>query len=251
MGAVLYVIPGSHPSRAARLMLATKGIEYKRRDLIPVASKVILRVVGFSGNTVPALKLDGEKIQGTGAIARHLDGVRPDPPLLPADPTARAAVKEAEAFGDVTVQGVARRILWNCLRRDKAPLRSYSAGARLGVPIGLAVATAAPIIAMAARLNEADDEKVRNDLAELPATLDRIDGWIADGTIGGESPNVGDFQLATSLSLMMTVEDLRPIIAARPAGELAMRVDPDYPGQVPAGTLPVEWLEPLRAATPA
>ena len=251
MGAVLYVIPGSHPARAARLMLGLKGIEYKRRDLIPVASKGILRLVGFSRNTVPALKLDGEKIQGTKEIARHLDRIRPEPPLLPADPAARAAVEEAEEFADVALQGMARRILWNCLRRDKAPLRSYSAGARLGVPIGLAVATAAPIIAVAARLNNADDELVEADLAALPSTLDRIDGWIADGRIGGESPNVADLQLATSLSLMMTVEDLRPIISARPAGELAMKVDPDYPGQVPAGTLPPAWLEPLRTAAPA
>ena len=38
-GATLYVIPGSHPSMAARLMLERKGISYKRRDLIPVMSK--------------------------------------------------------------------------------------------------------------------------------------------------------------------------------------------------------------------
>ena len=69
--------PGSHPSRTARRMLELKGIDYKRRDLIPVVSKGALRAVGFPGNTVPALKIDGEKVQGSREIARELDRLRP------------------------------------------------------------------------------------------------------------------------------------------------------------------------------
>lgn len=52
--AKLYVIPGSHPSRTAMLMLDRKGIPYKRVDLMPVISKGILKTQRFSGNTVPA-----------------------------------------------------------------------------------------------------------------------------------------------------------------------------------------------------
>jgi glutathione S-transferase len=246
----LYVIPGSHPSMAARLMLEAKGVEYKRTDLMPVVSKAALRVVGFRGNTVPALKIDGQKVQGTGAIARELDRLRPEPPLLPADPEQRAAVEEAERFGDTELQQTVRAILWWALKRDRTPLRSFSQGARLGIPIGLAVKTAAPIVAAAARLNEATDENVRRGLAAMPATLQRIDGWIEAGAIGGEHPNVGDFQIATSLRLAMTLDDLRPAIESRPAGELAKRVVPDFPGQVPP-VLPPAWLQPLRSETAA
>ena len=39
MDARLYVIPASHPSIAAQLMLEHKGIAYKRTDLLPVISK--------------------------------------------------------------------------------------------------------------------------------------------------------------------------------------------------------------------
>ena len=48
------------------------------------------------------------------------------------------------------------------------------------------------------------------------------------------------------------LQDLRPAIASRPAGELAMRVDPDYPGDAPP-ILPPAWLAGLRAeqAAPA
>jgi hypothetical protein len=37
--ATLYVIPGSHPSMTARLMLERKGIDYRRVDLMPVIAK--------------------------------------------------------------------------------------------------------------------------------------------------------------------------------------------------------------------
>jgi glutathione S-transferase len=248
--AKLYVIPGSHPSRTAMMMLDLKGIAYKRVDLMPVISKGALRVFGFSGITVPALKLDGEKVQGSREIARELDRLRPDPPLFPADPDQRAAVEQAESWGDEVLQPLARRAIWNSLRRDRAPLASYSEGARLGIPVGLAVKTGGPLVALASRLNEASDDNVRADLAALPGMLQRIEDWIAEGVLGGERLNAADLQVATSLRLLMTLDDLRPALEARPAGQLALRVAPDYPGRVPP-ILPQAWLEPLRAPAAA
>ena len=250
MTAKLYVIPASHPSRAAWKMLEHKGIPFKRRDLIPVVSKGMLRAAGFPGVTVPALKLDGERIQGSREIARALDRIQPEPPLFPADPAARAAVEEAEAWGDETLQPLARRILWNGMRRDRKPLRSYSEGARLGVPLGVATRTSAPIVALSARFNEATDENVQADLVALPAVVQRIDDWIAAGVIGGPQPNAADFQIAPSLGLLLTIEDVRPAIESRPAAELARRIDPEYPGHMPP-VLPAQWLEPLRAGVAA
>jgi glutathione S-transferase len=242
--AKLYVIPGSHPSRGAMLMLERKGIPYKRVDLMPVISKGALRAMRFPGNTVPALKLDGTRVQGSQEIARELDRIQPDPPLLPSDPDQRAKVEEAEAWGD-TFQHNPRQVSWWAFKHNRAPLRSYSEGARLGIPVGLAVKTAAPIVAAAARLNEASDENVQANLAALPGDLDRIDGWIKDGVMGGEEPNAADFQIAPTLRLAMTFDDLRPAIEKRPAGELAMRLVPEFAGQFPP-VFPPEWLEPLR-----
>ena len=250
MDARLYVIPGSHPSRTVIAMLDLKGIPYKRTDLMPVVSKGVLRAAGFGGITVPALKIDGRKFQGSREIARELDRIRPEPPLLPADPEARAAVERAEAWGDETLQPAARRVLWNALRRDRSPLASYSQGARLGVPIGLAVKTGQPLVALSARLNQATDENVRADLAALPGMLQLVDDWIAEGVLGGEQPNAADLQIAASLRLLMTLRDLREPIAARPAGALPMRFVPDYPGDAPP-ILPAAWLEPLRATAAA
>lgn len=244
MKARLYVIPASHPSVAAELMLKHKGIAYKRTDLLPVISKVVLRVVGFPGVTVPALKIDGDRVQGSRQIARELERLRPEPPLFPIDPQERAAVEEAERFGDEELQHPVRQILWWGMQRDRSPLRSYSEGARLGAPIGLLVKTAAPIVALSARFNEASDANTRAALEKLPAMLDRIDAWIESGVLGGERPNAADFQIAPSLGLAMTLDDLRPAIEARPAGELARRFVPNYPGRMPP-VVPADWLESL------
>ena len=242
----LYVIPASHPSIAAELMLQHKGIDYKRTDLLPVVSKGVLRAVGFPGVTVPALKIDGTKVQGSRQITRELERLRPDPPLLPTEPEKRAAVEEAERFGDEELQHPIRQVLWWGIKRDKEPLRSYSEGARIGMPIGLAMKTAAPIVALSARFNEASDKNARKALEELPGLLDKVDSYVESGVLNGEQLNAADFQIAPSIGLAMTLDDLRPAIENRPAGALARRVVPSYPGRMPA-VLPAEWLTPLTA----
>lgn len=250
MEARLYVIPASHPSIAAELMLKHKGIAYKRTDLLPVISKAALRVLGFSRNTVPAIKIDGRRVQGSREISRELERLRPEPPLFPSDPGGRAAVEEAERFGDEELQHPVRQILWWTIKKDKGPLRSYSEGAHLGVPIDLAMLTAGPIVALSSRFNEAGDENVRRALAAFPRLLDRVDAWIAEGVLGGEQLNAADFQIAPSLGLAMTMDDLRASIESRPCGALAKRVVPDYPGKTPP-ILPPAWLQPLRSETAA
>jgi len=250
--ATLYVIPASHPSRTVQMMLEAKRIDYKRVDLMPVISKGALRALRFKRITVPALKIDGRRIQGSREIALELDRLVPEPALYPSDPQRRAAVEEAEAWGDGALQTAARQILWAGMKRDRAPLASYSEGARLGIPIDFAVKTGAPLVALSARLNQATDENVRAALAALPGMLKRIDDWIEAGVLGGEQPNAADLQIATSLRLLMTMDDVRSALESRPAGELAMGLVPDYPGKMPP-ILPPAWLEPLRdgSATPA
>jgi glutathione S-transferase len=241
MEARLYVIPASHPSIAVQLMLDHKGVAYKRTDLMPVVSKGVLRAVGFAGVTVPALKIDGDKVQGSRQIARELERLRPEPPLFPADADKRAAVEEAERLGDEELQHPIRQLLWWGFKHDKEPLRSYSDGAKLGVPIGLAVKTGGPLIALSARFNEASDENAQKALAALPGLLDRVDAYIESGVLNGDQPNAADFQIAPSIGLALTLDDLRPQIENRPASELARRFVPNYPGHMPP-VLPAEWL---------
>ena len=227
-------------------MLERKGFPYKRVDLMPVVAKGVLRAARFPRATVPAATLDGRRVQGTRQIADALDELRPEPPLFPSEPEARRAVEAAERWGDETLQSVARRLSWWALRRDGDALGSFSEGARLGVPIGLAVKTAPPIVWAAARLNRASDEAVRADLAALPGLLDRADSLIDEGVLDGADLNVADFQIATSLRLLTCFDVLRPGLESRPAGRLAMRVAPSFPGRIrsvfPATWMPAELL---------
>jgi glutathione S-transferase len=248
--ATLYVIPGSHPAWAARKMLELKGIDYKRVDLMPVVSRAALKAMRFPGATIPSLRLDDRKLTGSREISRALDELRPTPPLFPDDPEARARVEEAERWGENVLSDGIRRIFWNGAKRDRGSLRSYLQGARIGLPHGLAVATAGPFIVMEERIHGINDPRVREDLASLPGWLDQIDGWIAEGFLGGESPNAADFQIAAALALAMTLDDLRAAIERRPAGQLARRLMPEYPGKV-SPVFPAAWIEPLREAAAA
>jgi len=105
----LFTIPGSHPGVAVQLMLEHKDIPFKRTDLLPVVSWGVLKALRFPRVTVPAMSIDGRRVQGSLEIARELERIEPDPPLFPVEPTLRAKVEEAERFGDEELQQGIRR----------------------------------------------------------------------------------------------------------------------------------------------
>jgi glutathione S-transferase len=107
MTATLYGIPGSHAVKAGELMLEHKGIEFRRRDFPPGLHRVVVRVLGFRGDRVPAVRFDdGSRAQGTRELPRVLDRMVPERPLVPDDPRGL----EAEAWADDVLQQWARRI---------------------------------------------------------------------------------------------------------------------------------------------
>jgi glutathione S-transferase len=233
MRATLFAVPASHPSLAAQLMLEHKGVEYRRVDLVAATHRTIIRLLGFPRKTVPAVKLDGAKIQGTRDIALALDALIPSAPLFPADPDRRRQVEEAEAWGDEVLQPVPRRLIWNALKHDRSTLETYLEGAKIGIPTPIAARTAAPIAMAARRFNRATDENAQRDLAALPGMLDRVDELIDRGVIGGAERNAADYQIATSISLLLTMDDIRPMIEGRPAERLARDVVKNQPGHMP------------------
>ena len=233
MRATLFGIASSHPSLAGQLMLEHKGIEYRRFDLVPGAHRAILRALGFPGKTVPAVKLGGAKVQGTTEIALALDALVPERPLFPRDPERRREVEQAEDWGNEVLQPVPRRLVWNGVGHDRSTLGTYLEDAKLGIPISVATRVAPPIARLARRLNSATDEAAARDLAALPGMLDRIDDLIERGVIGGAERNAADYQIATSISLLLTMDDLRPMIEGRPAGRLAREIVTRQPGHLP------------------
>ena len=83
MPATLYSLALSHPSQAVRLMLERKGIEHRVKDLLPGGHPAQLRLAGFRAGTVPALKLDGRRVQGSTRISRALDETQAGPRAVP------------------------------------------------------------------------------------------------------------------------------------------------------------------------
>jgi glutathione S-transferase len=246
MAATLLGLPASHPTVTAELMLRRKDIEFRRIDLVPAVSRVILRALGYPRNTVPALRLDGVRLQGSRTISRALDAIQPEPPLYPSHPERRAAAERAEAWGDEVIQPAARRVVWAALERDRSAVPSIIDAAHVPLPTPLAVATAPPIIALSARLNRASDEAVRDDLERLPAMLDRVDAWVEEGVLGGLVANAAGYQIAPSIRLLMFLDDLRPAIERRPAGRFALQTAPDFQGRIPP-VYPREWLGSLAS----
>ena len=95
--------------------MSIKGLSYDVTEWPPTLHAP-MQFVLFRARTVPALKLDGEKVSGSRAIMRRLDRLTPEPPLYPADATARARVEEAERWGDEVFQPVARELIWAASR---------------------------------------------------------------------------------------------------------------------------------------
>lgn len=244
--ATLYAVHTSHPAHAARLMLEYKGIEHKVVNLVPGSHAAAVRALGFRRGTVPALRLDGRRIQGTRDIARALDRTQPAPPLFPADPRKRNRVEEAEWWCDDVLQRVPRR-LGGWVFAHRAEMRARLVR-EAGLPApGLLGQVGWPLTWYFARKAGADDsEAVRDTVEMLPNLLDHVDELLDEGTIGGDRPNAADFQIGTSVRLLLTFEDLRPALDGRPAVRFATGLMHDYPTGIPAGSFPQDWLEVLR-----
>jgi glutathione S-transferase len=244
MSVTLYGTEPSNPSHAAKLMLEHKGIEHKVVWLLPGLHKQLVHLRGFRGNTVPALRLDGRKLQNSREISRALEEARPEPRLFPEDPAQRLAVEEAERWGEEELQNVPR-IIYRWMAAHSQAMRTEVAR-DVGIPLpAVAAAANVPVAKNLSRLAGGSEDDVREAIASLPAMLDRVDELIADGVIGGEQPNAADFQIVPSVRILLGMEDTAPLVRGRPCEQWAMRWLPDMPVETKA-YLPPEWLEPVR-----
>ncbi len=222
-------------------MLERKGIKYRYVELLGGSHPLSLLALGFTQTTVPAMKLpDGGRVQGSLAIARALEGLLPTPSLYPSEPAARAAAQEAERWGEAILQPLPRRLVRWGLRHQLDQRRWFAdvasplpAPALMGILLN-------PVAVVFARQAGASDERVKRDLAELPGLLDKVDGLLESGVLGGEELGAADFQVGSSVRVLIAMQDVRRLVAGRPAESFARRVVPDYP-EVPAA-LPAGWL---------
>jgi glutathione S-transferase len=238
--ATLYGMSISHPSRTAGLMLRHKGIKPRVVNIPPGSQQLLMRAYGFGHGTVPGLKLDGRRVQGSVEISRALEDAQPEPPLFPSEPDRRVAVEDAERWGDETYQPVPRRIFRWAVTVDR-DLRADIAR-RSGIPApALASALFWPVSQVYVRFEGGGRAAAERDVAALPDHLDRVDELIAAGTLNGEELNAADFQIAPTTRVLLNFTQLRPLVAGRPAADHAMRVIPGFGIELPI-RLPPEWI---------
>jgi glutathione S-transferase len=244
----LYVIPGSHACRSAMLMLEHKGVPYRRVDFVTLTHPIAARLRGFNASperrmvgsrsplpvksgdllgTVPSLAAGDERISSNRSIARFLDERHPERPLLPADAERRRAVEEAERWANDKLQMVARRLTLAAGLKDPTAFARLGADGRMGYLLYRRPRARRIFMPLIARLWAVHPAAEQALLEKLPGMLDRIDGWIDEGVLGGEELNAADFMVAPSLALMLYRPELRPFFEGRPALELVDRILPE------------------------
>ena len=224
-GVLLYTIPGSHACRAATLMLEHKGMEWRERVLVPGVQTTTMTLRGFPGRTVPAIRLDGERVQTNREIARFLDRVQPERPLVP--PGREAQVAEAERFVDGLLQPLSRRLVLRAGHRDLAELANHGDDGRLGALLAPRRYRRRMVIWGARRYFRIDGRIESLDLAALPTVLDHVDSLVAKGALNGPELTAADFQAAPCLALIDYRLDIRDEVQSRPSWALVERLLPE------------------------
>jgi len=122
----------SPPCGKVHMALRFKGLEY---DIHDITSRGEINRSNPRGR-LPALIIDGETIVDSTDIVDALEARFPDPPLEPADPTARARVKIVEDWADEVLYFYGMYMRWcvddhferlrsSYLGKMKAPMRWY------------------------------------------------------------------------------------------------------------------------------
>ena len=195
MNATLFGVPASHPSLAAELMLRHKRIGYRRIDLVSAAHRLLVPALGFPGRTVPRSDSSGtppghhaDRPGARRAAARAI--------ALPDDPERFARGGAGGRLGQRGLPAGPAAADLNALTRDRSTIDTYLEGARIGIPLPIALRTVRPAIAAARHFNRASDAAVRRDLAALPALIDHVDELLARGVIGAPSSTPPTFRSA-------------------------------------------------------
>ena len=126
------------------------------------------------------------------AILARLEELEPEPTLYPDD-----AVREAERWGDEELQDLGRRLPWGALHFRPESMGTMGGGGPLD-PAGTDFAMR--FTRASWKYHKITCERLAEDLAGLPEKVERIRGWLDDGTLGGETPNAADLQIGGDAS---------------------------------------------------
>jgi glutathione S-transferase len=239
---VLHVVPFSHPCLAVSAALDRLGHEYETVELVTgQQGDEVERVYGEGRRTVPGLLVDDEPVHGSATILARIDELNPDAGLYPAE--SAAAIREAEAGIVEDLQTTARVLVFGALHFRPESMGTFAGMPQLDPP---GVDFAIKAMRASWRYLGITAERAHATLRELPAQLDAVEALRDAGVVGGERPTAADFQLGSSLHLLVQIGDVRPLVEERPAAELLALFEPGK-GDVPAGAFPPGWVPPTRS----
>jgi glutathione S-transferase len=230
----LHAVPPSHPCMTVALALELKGLEYERVDF-PHTERLerMQEIYGEGNSTVPGVLIDGEPVHGSRPILARLEEIVPQPTLFPSE-----EVREAERWGDEELQDLGRCLPWGAMQFRPESMGTFAGGEPLDGP---GTDFALKFVRATWRYHGITAARLHDDLAGLPAKVRHIEELADAGVIGGEQPNAADLQIGATVRVLLPIADLRPLLAGTAAERIAMRLFPDYPGEVPAGAYPAGW----------
>jgi glutathione S-transferase len=182
-----------------RRVLHVKGLDYTVRD-VPVGSLSKLKRMARPGK-VPILEIDGRFIHDSSDICRMLEGLTPEPRLIPTDPSQRALVDILEDWADESLYffEMTMRFTWlhdrsrwvtEILKHDNAVMRV------LGRPV-------VPYLTRKAGMEQG---LARRDEAAILRELHRHVSALAALLDGGPGYLVGDRLTLADISVVAQLE---------------------------------------------
>lgn len=187
----LWQIDVSHYSEKARWALAWKGVEHRRHSPPPGAHMIVaLWLTRGAQYTFPILSIDGQRIGDSTAIIAALEERYPEPPLYPADVSARRRALELEEFFDEELGPAIRLFAWHEFGKDRerfeALMKSTAPGALAKLPPGPTAAYARAFTAL--RFRAGDAEKAERARTKVLISLDRLEAELGDDEylVGGQ-----------------------------------------------------------------
>ncbi|WCB94522.1 hypothetical protein DSM104299_03259 [Baekduia alba] len=238
---VFHVLPPSHPCVAVEAALKLKGLDYEKVELqAGPHPDQMEELYGAGRRTVPGMLVDDEPVHGSNAILERLEQLAPEPSLYPAE--RAEAIRAAARWGDDELQDLGRRLPWGALHFRPEAMGTFAGGDPLDPP---GTDFAMRYVRGSWKYHNITAVRLAEDLAGLPAKLDQVDAYVSDGIVAGDAPNAADLQIGATLSVLLTVGDVRRLIESRPAGQVARKWFDDRPGLVPAGAFPAGWVPTL------
>lgn len=235
----LHALPPSHPCKTVGAALDHKGIEYEWVNLdFGKHNEQIAELYGEEAKTVPGLSIGEERIHGSTAILRRLEELVPENPLYPEDIADQ--VREAELWADGDLQDFGRRIPWGALY-----FRPERLGRMNGVdeldPAGTDFAMR--FVRSTWKYHNISSVQLTEDLERLPGMVDRIDQMAGEGLLDGDEPTAADFQIGSTVWVISTVSDVRPVFEGSAAARVAARYFGEVPELIPTGAFPASWIK--------